>query len=349
MNTHPTQMDEVHTTFNVSYDVRQTNTWGNNQVILVSILNVGPSFFSDFLTKFPEQGRRLLSYFDNYQQWTIKKITHTWIPRYTDGLVQNVEQLRATSDLIYQNATVRSSFITVVQDLDDQNARDNLDEYFQARDQPNAKTWPMNSIGSYSYTPFVMDVTGQQNLAAQREVIGSITALQNMTTPVPFKWFSTKAYNESNSGYTFNIQIGTCGAKMWQYCPFNYATPGFTDVCFGQWRVDLQLAFKYPDYRLPIPQSNLLALQEQIEEMNALVAIEGEHARLVDYNQEPSFISDLSKARKHVYENSGSSTRSEAYDRAIKRLKKEESEASSSPQTQQSPISPVPVDDHSSL
>lgn len=335
-----TDSDEVYTPFHLSRDVIVENNWGINQPVTVGQFSLGQNFIQQSLTALPEQTGRLLNHFNNFQQFTIRKVTATWMPQYTrEGVVyQNVTNPDNT--WIYLNGPVKNAYVTALQDLDDTYGRSSLDEYYQARDQRNAKTWNIMDTESYSYTPFVMDAVGQVNNFARQSTFSSDSPA-NQSAPIPFKWFATKATNDASLQVLFNIYLGSLGFKYYIYLPWTNS-PATSSVKFGMWRYDVEFAFRYPDYRAPITMAGFNISRQAQEEMEALIAIHGEQARMLPIESKPEFLSDLGVAYKKVQDESATDPNGETYQRVMKRLRTKDSEASTSPQTQQSQTRRVP-------
>lgn len=336
-----TDRDEVVTSFNYTWDTQYE--WNPYIADLPTPIQssgsrLSPSWFNAINTLFPEQGARLINHFNLFQQYTIKKITQTWVPRWERSAITWIPQtdasggVTANNQVQFQWATQQTS-ITIVQDMDDSTPRNSLDEFFQVRDQPNAKTFDASTTASYSWNPFVLDTISQENSGASQSVnnIGPSDTYMNMSTAVPFKWFATKAaMNTTGGSVRLNSAIGSLGCKKYYYTPFNNIPYSVATEAqpVGLWRWNVEFGFRFPEYRAPVTTLGFEgpgsppALQALIEDMNVLASIEGEGVRLRSlFDGDHVSLGTLGAAYAQKRKLDGSDPNSEAYSNSVKRLR----------------------------
>lgn len=322
-----TTRDEVFTSFNVCRDTNQPFQPGDGTkpfLLNTAQIRIDNQWINRLRLDLPEQHSRLMSHFNNFQQFTIKHVDVRWVPRWRDNSVS--VNGSGTSNSGIEALAATHGFITMVQDLDDSQSRSTLEEYFQVRDQPNAKTWPLMSFGHFGHNPFVLDVIAQNSLSALEPQIPTPAPI-NTTAPVKFKWFSTKA---GGAGQTiaFNDAIGTLGCKAYIYAPFNTSINTAQIVC-GMWQWNVQFAFRFPDYRPPvaIPAYVVTGNSMSMIENNVLSNLQGEASKMAPMDQSPQFLSELGAAYAEKRKIDGTDPESEVAKETLKRLKQAAAEA----------------------
>nr|QTE03464.1 MAG: hypothetical protein [Ciconia boyciana CRESS-DNA-virus sp.] len=299
-----TTKDEIFTTFNLSCDSPYTVNISNSgvpSVIFANWVGLQLNKWQDLRNKYPEQMGRLLTLFNNYQQWTIEKISYTFVPRWPNA-VQGEADLNGGGN---QNIAAVSRFgpgttVTWVQDIDDSEPRSSLEEYFQVRDQPNAKSHLATQRSTYSYNPFMMDTIAQNSQFSDSTINTDDTESPhtNQTVPTPLRWFSTKAHQGNAAGpIVINQNLGLMGVKTYAYSPYNtnnLITPQ-TSITIGMVQENYTFKFKFPEYR------GLSLVYGEGEEaarsdMNALIQLQGEAARFTTFGGNKPYLSELGAA-----------------------------------------------------
>lgn len=349
--------DQVGLDFIFSYDAKEEFPLivsGNPTIIRVNTFALNSGWYVQRAADFPAQTARLLSNFTNYQQYTVKSVRLTWMPRYSHPVDRFVQDVGLSSDgpTRIMNTIVNSKF-TVLCDKDDASTgTNNLDSYFQVRDVPNAMNFSYTEPWSFVFRPTVFDVIAQSAIVGTENAsaTGATLAPLNLSAPVDFKWFATRAVDNNTAGNTaLNTSIQTLGVKIFHYTPFNVDNADYK-LDIGRYRVDVRFSFRYPEYRSPfsislgsvIPNgttNNLLAMQEE-EALNTLL---GEARKIRPLSETVVPISDLGKADAISESLSGSNLQSDAGERAIKRMRTRYSEDL---QTQSDhPVLGAPVED----
>lgn len=351
-----TSKDEIFADFHLSYDnvlgINSSKDGVNPSIVQSTWVGWEVNMLNQLRASFPEQMSRMASYFNNYQQWTIESITYKFSPRYPRA-VQTEEALFSqpgsnNQNIAWINRMAASGYITWVQDMDDVTTRNTLDEYYQVRDQPNAMTRSLCDYHEYSYRPFLMDTVLQNSTVAtggppySNVDMSKVTSpALNMTAPIPMKWFATKSTNNTMNGtVVLNQNIGLLGVKVYMYTPFNDSGVFFADRPIGLISLNYKLKFKYPDYRAIITVYGDEQSLVQSAQMQALIQLQGEAARLTWIGGDKPVVTDLGQGveaqRAAMNQIPGPS-----YDSTLKRMRDDyQGDTQPDPKRQVTPVDP---------
>lgn len=297
--------DDTYAHFNFSYD--STDNWqqGSGSVpYLVRVGRIGMSsaWYVNRLAALPQQTERLLNLFKAYQQYTVTDVRISYTPRYLGGRVTFASDPQVANDPASRLlATLNTSKFTLLVDQDDSGEGANqgsVDEYYQVRDAPNAKTFSYMEPWSFHFRPTVFDVIAQS--ASGSTMNADVTnkpetlAPLNLSAPTSFKWFSTRVFDNNQNGFgTLNTSINALGVKIYHYTPFNGISQ-LAQFDIGRYRMDYKFAFRYPEYRTPFGVtlgSVLGGVGEdeaaRVAEENALAALLGEGHRIKNVFDQP--------------------------------------------------------------
>lgn len=291
----------VKPTVSFIYNDDTSVTWYNRAGTAATIVT-GNAFsinFGAFLggtTSNPEMRTKLLYYFNLYQRFRVTTVTKEWHPRwgapdmqalaYTTNLAAALEtepewlEMQAMASF-FQN----SHYMTFIEDDDDWIQRFTLNEYWQVRSNPRARTWKVCDNNSFSYTPSVFNVT--QNPIRLSQAQGDVTnhqqdfqannISQSASQPMNMPWQATKAYRIDGAiQYGFNMQDNSyLGGKLYFYTPNNYPMPDVAaiQVPIGFFTTRVVFEFQDPDFRALVPYPTFTPALQRVDE-NGLLIVE---------------------------------------------------------------------------
>lgn len=286
--------DETYTTFNVNYD--QIIGVPTNANMSVSVARWDNNSYNQILAAAPSQAERLRSLFNLYQQFRIKHYSLRITPRYTRP-VRDVDLIGDvppnTGDDLQAYLATELAYTTLVSDEDDMRPNPTFDEYFQMRDQPNAKTSPWNAGNSYTVGLKVMGVIAQETANG----VGNVSNITpgdtnlNMTAPRDYPWMSTKAAQGTTGSTTIalNLTVNGLGIKLYIYYPFWPGTgQAGVNANAGLLTHNIMFEFKYPDYR---PINSIIGLRAPLQvETDAAILARLSQPGLTVFDPTPTFI-----------------------------------------------------------
>jgi hypothetical protein len=225
------------------------------------------------------QNTKLLYHLNLYQQFRLRRVTKKWRPRFSRADLNaftstTINALGVSDPEDYQMQALASYFQTGhvhtwVQDHDDRTMAFTLDEYWQARTNPGAVTFPVTQPYTFSYTPSAFNVVAKPSgvgtgdnpwgPASIQTLVGTPNNTEvtlDASDPMVMPWQATKIIRRPPGGgsgsWDFNLNGNNyLGAKYYSYTPFNttIGTSTAVQVNVGLFEGEWEFEFRDPDWR----------------------------------------------------------------------------------------------------
>jgi hypothetical protein len=272
------------------------------------------SFYSN------EQWQKLQWFMNMYQQFRCTKIEMKWVPyfqspeqvtawmAYAQNSLSGIGsgQLRSYGELFTKNAE-----ITVIPDNEDLETRPVLDEYWQARSNPRAKSAGVMDPLYITFTPTLMGAHSyQQQSVNQNSSEATINAggavyptLPSYDAPEAVPWMATRAYTTAGGLVSQNTGTVMWGLKMYIYCPNNELVNAQGGYSVGHFSYVYQFEYRNPETRIIIGTSMITETEDNRKNLAALRALKGEKAVLQSHRVKVVLNNEKSKTTQALHEN----------------------------------------------
>lgn len=292
--------------FNYSWDVNTVRkNPGQFPVVTAVYRPLGLGFYSDTTNRSQQQFQKLQQLFNMYEEFTILEETIRYQPMFQrSDMAAMVGGFQ--SDLTgapywaaFSVMMADTAVVTLIPEKNDRDSDATVDNYWQARGRPDARTFPLNKPYTWTVRPTSNDLriinnpnplaTGRSSNPFNNDVLSSIAnngSYAEWGPPEKLGWLPTKVVNSSNN-WALNTSPGYWGFKEFFYTPNNITTGISADIQYGIRMHTITFAFRKYDYRnLVAINASLMAREEDLQDVLNDVT---ERQLLTDEVQEPVF------------------------------------------------------------
>lgn len=274
------------------------------------------SAFNGGTTSNPDTRLKLLYHFNLYQRFRIKEVIKEWHPRwnkpdmqafaYTTNLSAAIETEPEWLEMqcmasFFQN----SHYMTWIEDEDDYTQRFTLNEYWQVRTHPRARTWRVCDNHTFSYVPGTFNVTqtpvngfigAMGNTSLQQMQLQNTNLSYAATDPMNMPWQPTKAYNivAGSPVYGFNLNNNQyLGGKLYYYTPNNQpmADAAAIEAEVGFFTTRIIFEFMDPEFRALVVAPTFTPSLQRVDEDSLLIVENLQNQNTIPrYDQNVEFV-----------------------------------------------------------